>query len=211
MAGCGRTTIRLRQRSQCSPPTPSAAPPRYPLPGSSALSSHTIQAPVPITPGPLPLPVAVPNKSSKPPTPTRRFGGPATGLALQVAYNLIVKGRSISVPVTLSWEEFEQRVNDASRNADNSAVLWNGSNIVASHNYAILIKTISDNGGGDLAIVKVTPHDIHILSHCTDSGRYQERIGIVRGQMRIADGLAFPTKMKTFWVIKYLNIYSTNK
>ena len=25
------------------------------------------------------------------------------------------------------------------------------------------------------------------------------------------DGLAFPTKMKTFWVIKYLNIYSTNK
>ena len=25
-----------------------------------------------------------------------------------------------------------------------------------------------------------------------------------------ADGLAFPTKMKTFWVIKYLNIYSTN-
>ena len=26
-----------------------------------------------------------------------------------------------------------------------------------------------------------------------------------------ADGLASPTKMKTFWVIKYLNIYSTNK
>ena len=26
-----------------------------------------------------------------------------------------------------------------------------------------------------------------------------------------ADGLAFPTKMKTFWVIKYLSIYSTNK
>ena len=25
------------------------------------------------------------------------------------------------------------------------------------------------------------------------------------------DGLASPTKMKTFWVIKYLNIYSTNK
>ena len=25
------------------------------------------------------------------------------------------------------------------------------------------------------------------------------------------DGLAFLTKMKTFWVIKYLNIYSTNK
>ena len=25
------------------------------------------------------------------------------------------------------------------------------------------------------------------------------------------DGLAFPTKMKTFWVIKYLNIYSTNR
>ena len=24
-------------------------------------------------------------------------------------------------------------------------------------------------------------------------------------------GLASPTKMKTFWVIKYLNIYSTNK
>ena len=26
-----------------------------------------------------------------------------------------------------------------------------------------------------------------------------------------ADGLASPTKMKTFWVIKYSNIYSTNK
>ena len=26
-----------------------------------------------------------------------------------------------------------------------------------------------------------------------------------------ADGLASLTKMKTFWVIKYLNIYSTNK
>ena len=26
-----------------------------------------------------------------------------------------------------------------------------------------------------------------------------------------ADGLAFPTKTKTFWVIKYLNIYPTNK
>ena len=26
-----------------------------------------------------------------------------------------------------------------------------------------------------------------------------------------ADGLTSPTKMKTFWVIKYLNIYSTNK
>ena len=26
-----------------------------------------------------------------------------------------------------------------------------------------------------------------------------------------ADGLASPTKMKTFWVVKYLNIYSTNK
>ena len=25
------------------------------------------------------------------------------------------------------------------------------------------------------------------------------------------DGLASPTKMKTFWVIKYLNVYSTNK
>ena len=25
------------------------------------------------------------------------------------------------------------------------------------------------------------------------------------------DGLAYPTKMKTFWIIKYLNIYSTNK
>ena len=25
-----------------------------------------------------------------------------------------------------------------------------------------------------------------------------------------ADGLAFLTEMKTFWVIKYLNIYSTN-
>ena len=27
----------------------------------------------------------------------------------------------------------------------------------------------------------------------------------------LGDGLAFPNKMKTFWVIKYLNIYSTNK
>ena len=26
-----------------------------------------------------------------------------------------------------------------------------------------------------------------------------------------ADGLASPTKMKTFWAIKYLNIYSTIK
>ena len=26
-----------------------------------------------------------------------------------------------------------------------------------------------------------------------------------------ADGLVSPNKMKTFWVIKYLNIYSTNK
>ena len=26
-----------------------------------------------------------------------------------------------------------------------------------------------------------------------------------------ANGLAFPTKVKTFWVIKYLNIYSANK
>ena len=26
-----------------------------------------------------------------------------------------------------------------------------------------------------------------------------------------ADSLASPTKMKTFWIIKYLNIYSTNQ
>ena len=36
----------------------------------------------------------------------------------------------------------------------------------------------------------------------------------VRGQLwtlTSTDGLASLTKMKTFWVIKYLNIYSTNK
>ena len=27
----------------------------------------------------------------------------------------------------------------------------------------------------------------------------------------LGNGLAFSNKMKTFWVIKYLNIYSTNK
>ena len=35
--------------------------------------------------------------------------------------------------------------------------------------------------------------------------------GANRGPRPSADGLASPTKMKTFWVIKYLNIYSTNK
>lgn len=82
------------------------------------------------------------------------------------------------VPVTLSWGGFEQQVNNASRNTDDSAVMWNGSNIVASHNYANLMKTIGDNSGGDLVIVKVTSssHDIHMLLHCTDC--YQERIGI---------------------------------
>ena len=75
-----------------------------------------------------------------------------------MVYNLIVDRRSISTPVTLSWEEFEQQVNDASCNADDSAVLWNGSNIVASHNYAKLMKTVNKNGGGDLIIVKVTSH-----------------------------------------------------
>ena len=35
--------------------------------------------------------------------------------------------------------------------------------------------------------------------------------GANRGPRPSADGLASSTKMKTFWVIKYLNIYSTNK
>ena len=35
--------------------------------------------------------------------------------------------------------------------------------------------------------------------------------GANRGPRPSADGLASPTKIKTFWVIKYLNIYSTNK
>ena len=35
--------------------------------------------------------------------------------------------------------------------------------------------------------------------------------GANRGPRPPADGLASLTKMKTFWVVKYLNIYSTNK
>ena len=46
----------------------------------------------------------------------------------------------------------------------------NGSNIVASHSYANLMKTISDNGGGDLVIVKVAPHNVHMFMH-TDTLR----------------------------------------
>ena len=35
--------------------------------------------------------------------------------------------------------------------------------------------------------------------------------GANRGPRPSADGLVTPTKMKIFWVIKYSNIYSTNK
>lgn len=46
----------------------------------------------------------------------------------------------------------------------------NGSNIVASRSYANLMKTINDNGGGDLVIVKITPHDVHMFMY-TDTLR----------------------------------------
>ena len=42
----------------------------------------------------------------------------------------------------------------------------------------------------------------HLCSHL---------FGANRGPRPSADGLASPINMKTFWVIKYLNIYSTNK
>ena len=44
------------------------------------------------------------------------------------------------------------------------------------------------------------------------SVRGQPRTQAIRGWPGPSvDGLASPTEMKTFWVIKYLNIYSTNK
>ena len=48
-------------------------------------------------------------------------------------------------------------------------------------------------------------------SRTTGRGDGMPLFGANRGPRPSADGLASPTKMKTFWVIKYLNIYSTNK
>ena len=42
-------------------------------------------------------------------------------------------------------------------------------------------------------------------------GRGTDLFGANRGPRPSVDGLASLTKMKTFWVIKYLNTYSTNK
>ena len=56
------------------------------------------------------------------------------------------------------------------------------------------------------------------LCGCVASRKLEPKIegpghvfGANRGPRSSADGLAFSTKMKTFWVIKYLNVHSTNK
>ena len=49
------------------------------------------------------------------------------------------------------------------------------------------------------------------ISRCMRHEGSWQLFGANGGFRPSMDGLAFPTKIKTFWVIKYLNIYSTNK
>ena len=95
-----------------------------------------------------------------------------------------------------------------------------------SDNAFAATNSVSDNAFAaisvsDTAAISVDSATVPSIVNSVQVVRYQTRIHAIRGwhgpstdgmcSGPTADGLVFPNKMKTFWVIKYLNIYSINK
>ena len=67
---------------------------------------------------------------------------------------------------------------------------------------------VSMDGLGNVGLSTDSADGLGNVGLSTDSAGGLGNVGLSTDS---ADGLAFPNKMKTVWVIKYLNIYSTNK